>query len=158
MADFDDINAILKDLLLSIRSEEQLTKLGLQAQFQIKDRTRKGIDVEGRPFQPYSEKYRKFRQAIGLPVDVVNLQLNDIDGMLRKIDHEIANDLESVSVDIDDPRKREIASYHNELGVAKRGENIRHFWDLNREEREEIAGIVEKDLEQLLANLTRVRN
>ncbi len=155
MADFNDIKRLLDFLIDGLHSQEQMNKVGLAGIRKIQERTREGTDVHGRPFKPYSDNHAERREELGLPTHIVNLEMDDISGMLRRVDHIVAADFESVAVDITDEQKRLIASYHNELGVGKTGENIREFWALSAEEEEDIAKIVQRDTDQLLTDLTR---
>jgi len=154
MAKLTDVKKILNGLIADLQSQKELNKLGLAGIRKIKDRTRKGIDVDGSAFQPYSTNYAEKRASFGLPTSIVNLEFNDIDGMLSKVDHVVANDFKSVAIDILDPRKKRLASYHDELGVGKAGQNIRHFWGLSSEDEKDIAEIVAADMTRLLNALT----
>lgn len=161
MAKLTDIKNILDDLLAGFENQNLLNKLGLGAISKVRRRTLKGIDVEGKPFEDYTDDYADFRESIGLPVDVVSLQASnasDDSSMLNRIAHKVAGNLKSVDIDIDDPEKREIASYHDSLGVGKTGNKIRHFWDVNEKERGELLDIVETDINDLLLDLTREAN
>jgi phage gpG-like protein len=40
------------------------------------DRTKKGIDIDGMPFAPYSPQYIKYKGEAGRVTDPVNLQFN----------------------------------------------------------------------------------
>ena len=125
MANLSDIEEILSGVLNSLNSQIELNKLGLAGTKRILDRTRKGIDVDGRPFKPYSDRWAEVREENELPTHVVDLTFSDIEGMLRKVDHTVSNDLKSVAIDIEDPEKRLIASYHDELGAGGL-ERVRH--------------------------------
>lgn len=116
-------------ILKALKSQEFYNILGLAAIKIIKDRTRKGKDVKGKKFTPYSESYKKVRERAGLPTSPVSLTFDDISGMLTKVDHVVANDFSHVSVLIDDAAKAQIAKYHNELGASKK-KVIREFWGI----------------------------
>jgi len=119
-------------LLQALKSQEFYSKLGLAAIKLMKDRTRRGVDVEGKSFQPYSESYKKVRAKAGLPVHPVTLIFDDVQGMLTKIDHIVANDFSHVSVLIDDAAKAQIARYHQIEGASKK-KIIRKFWGIELE-------------------------
>lgn len=129
MATIEIKDSNIDKLLKAIRSSEFYTIIALGAQKIIKDRTRRGKDVQGKTFQQYSEGYKKLRSREGLPVSPVTLTFDDIAGMMKKIDHIIANDFSSVAVLIDDPDKGRIAKYHHELGAGK-SKVIRRFWGI----------------------------
>jgi hypothetical protein len=154
MAELNDVPDILEKLQRRLFSRALLNKIGLAGIRLIKARTRLGIDVKGAAFEPYSDGWAIIRQAHNLPTAYVNLEFNDIDGMLKKIDHVVAADLESVEIDILDPDKRKIASYHNDLGAGK-SHVKRRFFDINQQEMKKIDELVEADLNLLLADLTR---
>jgi hypothetical protein len=128
-------------LLKALRSQAFYNKLGLAALRIIKDRTRKGRDVEGKIFMPYSDPYAASREKRGLNTHPVNLSFQDLtrmlpkgykssqQGMLNSIDHVVANDFTSVSILINDPVKEQIAVYHNVQGAGK-GKVIRRFWGI----------------------------
>ncbi len=153
MAKLGDIKKLLDQLVSGMQSQTMLKKLGLIGVRTIQKRTREGVDVDGRAFQPYSEKYAEKRILAGLPTHIVNLEFDDVDGMLQQVEHIVASDLKSVHIDITDPQKKKLASYHDELGVAKAGENIRHFWGLSDDEQKDIGDIVAADLNDLLSDL-----
>lgn len=153
MAEFDDIAQVLDDTLNGLRSRANLNKYGLAGIRLIKKRTREGIDVHGQGFQAYSEGHKKKRKAQGLPTQIVNLEFNDVEGMLAQIDHILNPDLDGVEIDILDPEKRRIARYHNIEG-AGRSRVKREFFDLNDEERASIVQLVGEDLELALNELS----
>lgn len=47
-------------------SHEILDEIGDYLSFAIETRTLSGQEIEGQPFQPYTEKYRMFRESKGL--------------------------------------------------------------------------------------------
>lgn len=152
--ELNKIPKLLHGIIKALHSQTLMNALGLAAIRRIKERTRKGQDVEGRSFQPYTEKYAAKRRVEGLPTHPVNLEWNDIDGMLQKMDHTIFRNFSGVEVDFTDPDKRKLASYHNKLGVAKKGKNIRHFFDLNDDDIEAIAELIDDHTKLTIANLT----
>jgi hypothetical protein len=129
MANIEIKDSKKEKLLKALKSQAFLNILGLAARKIIIYRTRKGLDVEGKSFQPYSESYKKVRQRARLPVSPVTLTFEDIAGMLKKIDHVVANDFSSVAVMIDDAAKEQIARYHNIEGAGKK-KVIRRFWGI----------------------------
>ena len=129
-----------------------LNRLGLAAIRFIKSRTRRGIDVDGVPFRAYSERWAKIRKAEGLPTSYVNLEFDDYSGMLQRMDHVVANDLQSVTVLFTDDEKDKIAGYHSYTG-AGRGRVKRPFFFLSRDENDQLRGIVQAEINLLLNNL-----
>lgn len=72
--------------------------------------------------------------------------------MLQNVDHIVAADLNSVSIDIIEEEKKRIAGYHHETGAGK-SRVIRKWFDLSSEEQEEIAEIVEEAAKLAIAKL-----
>ena len=73
-----------------IFSERLMNEIGIYAISQIQIRTAEGKDVEGRPFSPYSERYRLFRKKKGRSVDKVNLFFTG--SMMGSMTHEATED------------------------------------------------------------------
>jgi hypothetical protein len=138
---------ILQQVLNSLRDQELLNKVALDARFKIVNRTRKGISVEGTSFGQYSEAYAKKRTKAGLPISPVTLTFDDVSGMLQQITHETSSDLKSVSVYIQKPEKELIMTYLSQL-VAGRNRKLFHFWDLNQDEENDLAAIIGDELEK----------
>jgi len=153
MFDFAKMKKALQTILAGLQNQTLLNKLGLAQIRKIKDRTRRGLDLSGKTFKPYNEKYaeRKFKTT-GIPTHVVNLTLDDISGMLQQIDHLVATDFSNVEILFRDPRKRKLASYHNELG-AGRSRVIREFWGVNSQDEKDLLDLIGHDLELLLQKL-----
>ena len=53
-----------------------MKKIGDEAVRMMIDRTKKGIDIDGMPFAPYSPQYIKYKGEAGRVTDPVNLQFN----------------------------------------------------------------------------------
>lgn len=142
----------LRNIADIFRSRELLTKLGLGAERLIKNRTRKGVDVYGKAFKPYSAKYAEKRSKTGLPVHPVNLSFDDISGMLTEIEHVVSNDLEAVELEIKDDEKRQIAFYHNVSGAGK-GKILRVFWGISDDEEKALQELADDEVSAILKNL-----
>lgn len=150
--DVKHIEKVLTTALDRLESDRLLNKLGLAGIRKIKSRTRQGKDFEGKAFQKYSAGYKKKRQDAGLPTHLVNLEFDDINGMLQTMDHIIAADRKSVALDFTDEDKRTIASYHNELGAGK-SKVKREFFGLNEDDQKDISKIIADDLVLILRSL-----
>jgi len=57
-------------------SSDAMKKIGDEAVRMMIDRTKKGIDIDGMPFAPYSPQYIKYKSEAGRVTDPVNLQFN----------------------------------------------------------------------------------
>lgn len=158
MADFKDVPKIFEQLIVRLHRQAFLEKLGLAGERIIQKRTRSGRDIEGRPFKAYSDAYAEKRMRAGLPTIPVSLIWNDISGMLRKIGTEADPATGTAIIDFTDAEKRRIASYHNILGVAKPGANLRRFWGLADSEKKDLAGLVGNETDLILAELTAAAN
>jgi len=136
-------------ILSALDNDKILNRLGLGGIRIVKERTRKGLDVDGKSFKPYSEGYKKKREEAGLVTDIVNLEFDDLEGMLHKVDHEVNNSLHSVQMLIDDPEKETIAGYHNIQGAGK-SKVIRKFWGFSEEEKEKLRDIALEGIHESL--------
>lgn len=156
MSDFDNIKATITGLINNLQAAQELNRLALAGERLILSRTRRGEFLPGSSpgAQSYSEGHRRKRQAAGLPTSIVNLQFDDLEGMLSKVDHVIAADLESVAIDIANPRKKEIAGFHHISGAGK-SRVIRKFFDFSEKEAADLVDLVGRDIEDLLVDLTR---
>lgn len=68
-----DLIARLDRASLELLNSQLMGEIGTYIIFAIQRRTGEGKDVEGRNFEPYSPRYKLFRQRTGHPVDKVNL-------------------------------------------------------------------------------------
>lgn len=157
MADnnWDAVGAALKKIVDALYNAELLNKMGLQAIHLIKKRTRQGKDIDGKAFKGgkgYSEGWERVREARHLPVDRINLEFDDIGGMLQKVDHVVFNDLSGVAVDITDDQKKKIAYYLSVSGAGKNRVKF-PFWGLNNTEKDEVLAIAENQLELIIEEL-----
>jgi hypothetical protein len=152
-SNFSKIKIALQTILAGLQNQMLLNKLALAQERKIKDRTRRGVDLEGKTFKPYNPQYAKRKFKItGIPTHVVNLTFDDISGMMQQIDHVIANDFSKVEIQILDPQKRKIAGYHHETG-AGRSRVIRRFWGINQQDENDLLRIIGRDLELLVQKL-----
>jgi len=129
----------------------------LRAERYIKQRTRKGRDVEGKPFAKYSKAHAKRREKLGLPTSVVNLQMDDINGMMVSLDHTVNTNLNAVHVFIKGRRSQgrrrftnmQLAKWHSVDGVGKK-RVVREFWGLNDDEQERILRYIGSDIRKFI--------
>lgn len=143
----------LDKLIQAIQNQTLLNKLALGAEFIIKQRTRRGVDVDGDAFQDYSESYKKVREKNALPTHPVNLTFDYASGMMQKVDHVVMADLSSVSVLINDPEKELIGQYHNSMGAGK-SKVIRKWWGIKSEaEKESLVKIGWDTLKAIIKSL-----
>jgi hypothetical protein len=142
------VHEILQASVDALYNQAVLNKAGLAALRIIKDRTRKGRQISGGAFKGgarYSPGHEERRKAAGLPVNLINLEFNDIDGMLQKADHVVFNDYSGVALDIMNERKRRIAYYLSVSGAGKNRVKF-PFWGLNEQEEGTVAALIEKEL------------
>lgn len=151
---FKRISALVEDM----DNNASLHNLALGWTRIVKSRTRKGIDVSGSPFQDYTRKYKAYKaHKLGLPVSPVNLQVNDIDGMLASVTHEVRNGKAFIfAKGRRKSGKRRIKNmdlirWHSFEGVGKRGQNIRNFWGINEQtEMPKLIKIAKDDVNNLI--------
>lgn len=147
--------SLIQDLRIfsdKLEDQQRLSRIGLGGIRNIKERTRRGVDVDGRPFEPYSEGHARKRRAKGLPTSRVDLKFSLYDGMMDQIDHVIARDLRSVAIVIEDDEKEQLAVYHNIEG-AGRSRVIREFFGLSDDEIDAIEELVGDDIDDQLDDL-----
>lgn len=143
--EFEKLRKSFQAVVDALYNQRMLNQIGLAALRLIKTRTRQGKDIKGKKFKGgkgYSEAYKKKRQKHHLPVDVINLEFDDIDGMLQHLDYVIFRDLSGVALDINRDDKRQIAYYLNESGAGKNRIKF-PFFGLNKKEEEKIAKLVQ---------------
>jgi hypothetical protein len=157
MGDIRKISELVNRLIRSIERQTTLNKLGLAGVRMIKKRTSEGIDLDGRPFIPYTDLWieEKRKQTTAVNPANVNLELDDREGMLSKIEHRVFKNLGNVEIDIFDPDKRKLAFWHDEAGIGKPGNRIRHFWGFNEKEGEQLKDILEVEVEDILNKLSK---
>jgi len=162
MANFADIIKTLNGIIGGLQNQTMLNKMGLAAIRRIKERTRAGLDVEGntfapaktaKPGSPYSPAHAKKRELLNLPTAFVNLEMDDIGGMLQKVDHRVFPALDGVELDITDPRKKRIMKYTSFEGVGK-NKIVRKSWGINDQDKKDIADLVARQLTLSLNQLT----
>ena len=175
MAEPEDLHKILMGIVHGLMSQRELNKLGLAMARIIQKRTREGKDVEGKMFQPYSERYKRRRVAQGLAVHPVDLTVDAVAGMIAGITPTVDSSLTKVVLDIEGKQSgsrrrdtsgrfvkggkslshRTLASYHDELGAGK-SKVVRHFWGISEDDQKEyLIPLIEKDANEILADLTK---
>lgn len=156
MTDLSKIKEALREILGTFESQKLLNKIGLAQLRNIKSRTRKGLDLFGRPFKAYTDEWKERKSIVyRMPNHPVNLTLDDVSGMLSpvELDHIVSNDLKSVELYFRTPAKRKLAGYHDQEGVGK-SKVIRRFWGVSEEDEKSLTDIIVKDLELKLQELT----
>jgi len=69
----NDLIARLDHVGQNMFDRQLMGEIGEYIIFRIQKHTAEGVDVEGRNFDPYTPRYKLFRQKTGHPVDKVNL-------------------------------------------------------------------------------------
>jgi hypothetical protein len=171
LSELDDLAGDLGRLGAAFHSQKLLNRLGLGAIRRVKDRTRRGLDVHGNPFQPYSDEYRQLKLDAGLktpdPARTVTLswgvrrlkrtskdepgaiEASWTDTMLDYLGHLVSPDLDAVEVFFTNPRKEKLARFHS-IDGAGRSKIIREFFALSGDDLDALAGLVEGDVNELL--------
>ena len=151
--DTKDLNKIFNQLLKSLKSQKLQNLLGLAVTRKVKDRTRKGTDVDGSPFKPYSKGYKKKRKQAGLSTSTVNLAFSKYDSMQKSIDHIVSRDFSKVVVYIkNNNKKRQIARYHHYKGAGK-SKVVRKWFGLSKQDKIDIKEIARKTIYDIVSNL-----
>ncbi len=127
----------INSLTNNLRSQKLQDNIGLSAERLIKKRTRKGIDIHGRTFRPYSRSHARKRERRGLSSSTVNLVWSETDGMMTKMDHLVARNHDKILVYFRDPQKRRLARYHNTMGAGK-SKIKRQFFGLSADDEKKL--------------------
>ena len=153
----EDLNKLLDTITDGLHNSAMLHRVGLGAIRIIKERTRLWKDVDGKTFEPYTDAWAEVRTDKGLPVKAQGTNTDSMmvfdpyDGMMSKIEHTLAADLSTVTLDITSEAKKKLAYYHNVSGVGAKGKHLRKFWGLNEQtEVPQIAEIIEQNLQETL--------
>lgn len=148
----DGINNILERLdgvAKTFADQQIMNRLGLTGVRYIKKRTREGRDIHGNTFKPYSAQHAERRRALNLPIDIVNLQMNDIDGMMNSVDYEVGDKFDSVTIGITRSEKEELMRIHSIIG-AGRGKVRREAWGFTVQEQDRLLQTFMEDYKKLL--------
>lgn len=141
----------LREITEMGKNQELLNKIGLAFRTLTLRRTRKGKDIQGASFKPYSAPYAKIRAKAGEPTHPVNLTMDHVSGMLEKITYQtnISGDAASVEAWINDSEKSKIGYYH---AVSGAGVNkvVRKWWGLSNEDEEKIRKTVTNEFGKYL--------
>jgi len=153
-SDIGKLKQVFADILDGIHSQKMMNKLGLAQQRNIQKRTREGRDLLENAFRPYNPIYaRRKTRKTGIPTNVVNLIYDDVNGMMKSIDHVVFNDFTGVELFFTDDQKKRLAEFHNILGAGK-SKVIRNFWGVSKPEEESLAELVEAELNLILQKLS----
>lgn len=145
-----EIRAWVDKVLKTVQNQRILHKIGLAARFMIRNRTMHGKDIHGRKFKSYTKQYARKRQRHNLPVHPVTLTWDAHTGMLKKISHKVTNKFKSVKIYFTDSEKEQLARYHNYLGVAKKGQNLRKFWGFSEKEEDKLDDALEETIFEIM--------
>lgn len=145
----ENIQKKLNKVIADFANQTTMNKLGLLGVRTMKKRTREGRDVYGKPFKPYSAQHADRRAMLHLPTNVVNLQMNDIDGMMNSVDYDVSTKADSVSFFLNRPEKEELMRIHSFLGAGK-SKVIRKAWGFSNKEKQHFIKKVAIDLKNLI--------
>lgn len=124
-------------------SERLMNEIGMFAISQIQIRTAEGTDVKGRPFAPYSPRYRMFKKGKGSAGDKVNLFLTG--SMMGSMTHDATEDTTRIffmnTEDRSGTKNPAKAFFLNQK---------RNFFALSKEDQEGISRMLQEHLEALL--------
>lgn len=154
MADQDKINretiARLKKLPEVLDENKAiLNRVGMAFRTLVKERAQQGKDIHDQPFQSYSEGYTGVRRRLRRPLHPVDLTIDDVSGMIAKVDHTINASMSTVTAYINDPVKSQIGKYHAVMGAGK-SKVIREWWGLSNAQEERILRIINVDIDKIL--------
>ncbi len=81
MIDFEtsittDLAALFGGIVRRVANQTLFARIGTLLSFRIKRRTERGVDVHGRPFEPYSDSWAEERRARGRQTGTVDLNFS----------------------------------------------------------------------------------
>jgi phage gpG-like protein len=95
MIDFEttittDLAKLFGGIVRRVANQTLFGRIGALLSFRIKRRTERGVDVHGRPFEPYSDSWAEERAAKGRQTGTVDLNFSG--RMWAALQHEAASD------------------------------------------------------------------
>lgn len=120
------LGGLFSSYLGQLTSPRVMALLGSLQRTRTLDRTGKGIDIEGRAFEPYAESYVPVRQARGAQTGHVDLNLSGQMWAALQVD---ADDGRATLSFQGDPAKR---AHGHQMGYAPRGLPSREFFGFGR--------------------------
>jgi len=140
----------LQKIAGNFQDQQRMHEAGLRAQRYIKKRTREGRDVDGAPFKAYSKAHKKTREKLGLPTTIVNLQMNDIDGMMVSVDHTVNRSFTQVHVFIKGRRSENGKTFTNMQLMQWQHDKGREAFGLNDDEGKKITRYIADDIKKFI--------
>ena len=138
LARFDRVSGGLVD-------KELMGEIGIFLAHSILDRTSKGEDVEGKPFEPYSPKYKLFREKSGRRSDIVNLFFHG--SMLSSLTHEAFRDRVELFFMNTSGKGSKVSNPEKAFFLNK----DREFFAVSREEEEKIREMIQNYIREKMA-------
>jgi len=142
----------LNRILNALKDQQIYNLAGVGAMRLLLKRVREGKSLTGGKFKGgkgYSEGHKKKRKVAGLPTDVINLEFNDYEGMLKGIQYDIDPAAFAVNLEIPNARDNQIAYYLSESGAGINKVKF-PFWGLNSDEQKQITALVEDTLMKVI--------
>jgi len=125
--------------------EELMGEIGTFLVYSILDRTSKGEDVEGKPFEPYSPKYKLFREKSGRRTDIVNLFFHG--SMLSSLTHEAFRNRVELFFMNTSGKDSNVSNPEKAFFLNK----DREFFAVSREEEETIREMIQNHIREIMA-------
>ena len=125
--------------------EELMGEIGTFLVYSILDRTSKGEDVEGEPFEPYSPKYKLFREKSGRRTDIVNLFFHG--SMLSSLTHEAFRNRVELFFMNTSGKDSNVSNPEKAFFLNK----DREFFAVSREEEETIREMIQNHIREIMA-------
>ena len=130
--------------------KELMGEIGIFLVYSILDRTSKGEDVEGKPFEPYSPKYKLFREKSGRVTNIVNLFFHG--SMLSSLTHEaFRNRVELFFMNTSGKTPSGKSSNVSNPEKAFFLNKNREFFAVSRDEEETIREMIQNHVREIMA-------
>ena len=125
--------------------KELMGEIGIFLVYSILDRTSKGEDVEGKPFEPYSPKYKLFREKSGRVTNIVNLFFHG--SMLSSLTHEAFRNRVELFFMNTSGKDSNVSNPEKAFFLNK----DREFFAVSREEEETIREMIQNHIREIMA-------
>lgn len=145
----------------ALKSQKLLNRIGLTATRRMKERIRKGVDKNEKPFkqgiktrdgEAYSPSWATKRIQQERQVQFIDLQFSNYEPMIDFLDFVVTDDFSSVQLFFSRADKAQVAKWTAIEGVG-RNRLIRDFWGFPRKDEEEFKQILEQNIQSLLREL-----
>lgn len=152
----NDLKIICENLKDKLKSQYIQNQIGITGVHLVQGRTRKGIDIFGNKFKPYSKSYARKRRKLNLFTNIVNLKsdANANTGMVNNLTYTVSSDFSTVLIHLRDKSKEKLARFHQILGAGK-SKVIRQWVGFTKKQNQQLQEHTSKVVKNIISNLSR---